>query len=361
MLKKASLVLSIILCASLAVAAQIESPKLTPVASTEDQARLIREGIVLHDNKNYDGAIRKYEEVLKENPHNVEAIYEMGYSYSEKQDHKQSLEIAYRGARYKSELRVGFYLLAGNSLDLLGQAEKAIDVYKAGIKLMPNASLLHFNLGITYANSRKLAEARKSFKKAVSLNANHAGSHYSLGNLFYLEDYKIPALLALSRFLVLEPNSERSDVAYKTLMAILQAGVSKGKDNQINIVIGMSSKKDEGDFGPAEFALGLSKAADSLEGNEGKTKAQLAVEQFQTFFAILSEQNSRDKPSKFVWAYYIPYFGEMKEKNYVEPFYYYISRRSGDPDVKKWLDENYRRVNEFLNWSKQYQWPRVEV
>jgi tetratricopeptide (TPR) repeat protein len=345
---------------SLSVAAQIESPKLTPVESTENQARLIKEGIALHDNKNYDAAIKKYEEVLKENPDNLEAIYEMGFSYSEKQDYKQSLEIAYRGARYKSPLVTGFYVLAGNSLDHLGQPEKAIEVYKAGIKLQPNVAMLHYNLGITYRNNGKSAEARKSFKKAVSLNANQASSHLALGNLFYSEDYKTPALLALSRFLVLEPNSTRSDDAYKIVMKILQGGVTKGEGNQINIVVGMSGKKDEGDFGPADLALGLSSAVDSIEENKGKTKAQLAVEQLQTFFAILSEQNSKDKRSKFVWAYYIPYFGEMKDKNHVEPFYYYISRRSSDPDVKKWLDDNYRRVNEFLNWSKQYQWPRVE-
>jgi len=106
--------------------------------------------------------------------------------------------------------------------------------------------------------------------------------------------------------------------------------------------------------------LGLSKAADSLKENKGKTKAQLAIKQLDTFLSILSEIDQKENRSKFVFKYYVPYFSEMKRRSFVEPFYYYISRSGDDQDVKTWLEGNFRRVNEFLSWSRQYQWPRVE-
>jgi tetratricopeptide (TPR) repeat protein len=286
----------------------------------------------------------------------------MGFSYFEKKDYRKSLEAAYRGAKYKSELLPRFYVLAGNALDNLGDSKKAVDVYKAGLKISPTTPLLHFNLGITYLRMSKPEEARKSFKTATALAPNYSSAHLRLGYVFYEGGYKTPALLAISRFLVLEPSSERSDVAYKIFQELLQGGVSQGKNpNDINISVNMSDKKDEGNFGAVDLVIGLTKAGDFLEKNKGKTKAQLAVGQLETYFAILAEQNTKENQSKFVWKYYVPYFNEMKQRGYVEPFYYYVSRRTKDEEVQKWLSENFRRVNEFLNWSKQYQWPKVEV
>ncbi len=361
MLKKTILMSIVLLLSAYAIAAQVESPKLTPVAPTENQQRLTREGVALHDQGKYDAAAAKYEEVLKENPDNVETLYEITLTYFTKKDYRKSLEFAYRGARYKSNLLGEFYVVIGSSLDDLGDSKKAIEVYKAGIKLAPNAALLHYNLGITYGRIGKPEEARKSLKKSLSLNPNHASSHLALGDLFYKGDYKTPALLAMSRFLMLEPDSPRSATAYRVFKEILQGGVSQDENTKhINVVVTMSDKKDEGDFGPVDMAIGLTKAGDYLEENKGKTQSQLAVAQLNTYFAILSEQNSKGNQSKFVWKYYVPYFSEMKKRNYIEPFYYYVSRSSDNAEVKKWLEENFRRVSEFLNWSKQYQWAKAE-
>src|SRR5687768_10719859 len=126
-----------LLCAA-ATARQLPDLKLEAAPSTEQQTLAVREGIALHDRGDFDGAIRKYEAVLAENPSNALALYEMSFAYSEKKDYKKALEVAYRGAQYKSEHLAGFYLLIGNNLDLLGEPDKAIEVYRKGIKLFPN-------------------------------------------------------------------------------------------------------------------------------------------------------------------------------------------------------------------------------
>jgi Tfp pilus assembly protein PilF len=341
------------------VSAQIDAPKLTTVPSTESQQQLIIEGIALHDNQDYDGAIRKYEEVLKENPDSIEAMWELCLSYYTKGDYQKSLDTAYRGARYRSPYLVNFYTSAGNNLDNRGDAKKALEFYEAAIKVAPDDALPHYNMAITFRRIGRREEARKSVKRSVVLDPNRPSSHLVLGDLFYSGGYSTPALLALSRFLILEPKSERASDAYTVVLKLLQAGVTAGdKPGDTIIMMVDSPKKDEGDFGAIDLALGLSRAAGSLEKNKGKTKAQLAVDQLNTFLSILSEIDKKENKSKFVFKYYVSYFFEMKKRNYVEPFYYYISRVSNDPDVEKWLDGNFRRVSEFLSWSKQYEWPQ---
>ncbi|HTG93725.1 MAG TPA: tetratricopeptide repeat protein [Pyrinomonadaceae bacterium] len=339
--------------------AQIEPPKLTPVPSTESQKQRIRAGVALHDQGDYSAAIAKYEDVLKENPTNVLALYELAFTLSAKKEYRKSLEMAYKGAQYQSESLTDFYLLIGNNLDLMGEPKKSVEIYKKALTLKPDDHLLHYNLAVTYNNMGNPEEAKKSLKEATFANPNHPSSHLLLGTIWYKTRYRTPALFAVSRFLIIEPRSQRSPNAFNVLQEILKGGVSEGqKPNQINIAVDFAASKDEGDFGTVDLVLGLSRAAGMTEKDKSKSEVQLFVDQLETVLAIMSETDPKGDKTKFTWRYYIPYFVEMKKNNYVEPFAYYISQTSRFAGVKQWLADNGTRLNEFLSWSKNYQWPK---
>lgn len=337
-------------------AQKLPEPKLDPVPSTPAQDQLINEGIALHDRRDFDGAISRYEQVLKENPSNVLALYEMSFSYFEKKDYRKSLELAYKLAEYKSDLLHRVYVQIANAQDELGDPKKAIETYKAGLNRFPSDFLIHFNLAITYNRLGVYEEARNAVKKSAGFNPQHPGSHMLLASLFDRGGYKIPAVLAASRFLVLEPNSQRSAGALGLLLRNLQAGVSQGKDaNTINIFVDPSSKKDEGDFGAIDLVISLSKAANKTEANKNKTEMELLVGNFDTLFAILGEQKPDN--SKFTWKYYVPYFVEMKKHGHVEAFVYYTNQHRASPEITEWLAQHRQTVASFLAWSKSYPWP----
>ncbi|HEV7743537.1 MAG TPA: tetratricopeptide repeat protein [Pyrinomonadaceae bacterium] len=342
--------------------AQSDPPNLNPTPSTGQQGLMIEEGIAQHDRGNYDAAIKLYEAVLAKNPNNVEALYELSSSLSQKNDFHSSLETAYKGAKYKSDLLGAFYLQIGNNLDLLGEPEKSVEAYKAGIKLLPGMYMLPFNLAVTYRGMGQLDDARDAAKRAIALNPDHAGSHALLSALWKEGGYRVPALLAACRFLVLEGRSERAPAVLQTVMESMAGTATTGaeKPNQINILINPSAKKDEGDFGATEMALSLSKAVSMTEKNKGKTPIQLLVAQFESFFAVMSEQSDKGDRGKFAWKYYVPYFNEMKQKNFVESFVYYITQSDGNEETLKWLAANKARVGDFLAWSRLYAWPRAD-
>ena len=139
----AVLIVALVLLAKVSWAQKLEAPKLEPTPSTESQQQLIKEGVALHDQGGYDGAISRYEQVLRENPSNVEALYEMSFSYYLKQDCQKALEMSFKAAQYKSDLLGRIYGQIGNCQDDLGRPKEAIETYKAGLKLLPANSLLH--------------------------------------------------------------------------------------------------------------------------------------------------------------------------------------------------------------------------
>src|ERR1700674_4851872 len=93
------LVVALLLLAKVSWAQKLEPPKLEPTPSTESQKQLIKEGVALHDQGDYDAAISRYEQVLRENPKNVEALYEMSFSYYLKKDCQKSLEMAFKAVQ----------------------------------------------------------------------------------------------------------------------------------------------------------------------------------------------------------------------------------------------------------------------
>jgi tetratricopeptide (TPR) repeat protein len=115
MAKRRTLIATILLLTSTGLAGQeIKPPSLTPAPQTDMHRNLLQEAVRLHDKGNYDGAIAGYLEILKENPDDISALYELGFSYFAKRDYQKSLEIANKGAQHKSDLLAGFYTLIGN-------------------------------------------------------------------------------------------------------------------------------------------------------------------------------------------------------------------------------------------------------
>jgi tetratricopeptide (TPR) repeat protein len=337
---------------------EIGAPKLTPVPTSEKHDKIIRDGVALHERGDYAGAIGKYQEVLSESPGDIFALHELGFSLFANKDYKKSLEVGLKGARYKSKSLAHFYVLIGNSLDHLKERDKAINAYKSGIKLFPDEAQLHFNLAVTYIGGNKLDEAKESLKVAVASDPNHRSGHFGLAQLYDVGGYKIPVVLALSRFLVLEPSSPRSGPALQRLHFLMEGGASKKEGESVTIFVDPSAKKDEGDFSTFDLALSLFSASRHIEKNKNRSQMQSIVDDFTSLFGMLSGPEAGKRQQGFAWNYYRPYFAEMKARNYVEPFCYYIHQSANSEEVANWLTKNYGKVNEFLSWSKSFQWPK---
>jgi tetratricopeptide (TPR) repeat protein len=336
---------------------KIELPTLIPKPLTAEQRVTMNEGIKLHDNRRYDEAIAVYKKVLAENPDSPEVLYETAYSYFAKNDFQNSIEYSLKAARYKSDFLPIIYVMLGNVLDDSKQPQKAIEVYNLGLKINPENYLLHFNLGVTHRRLGKWQEARESFKKSAALNSAHGSSQLFLADTYYENKYRVPALLAATRFLILEPNTERTERATKIIGEVLRGGASKGnKPNQIDIFVSTDSPKDEGDFTSVETFLGLSSALQLSKDNK-KTSAQIIESQYASIIETLSSAEDKNK-TKFIWKYYLPYFREMSKRGYLETLANIVSLKTGDESARQWLKNNEAKLVEFIQWSEKYPFPK---
>jgi tetratricopeptide (TPR) repeat protein len=335
---------------------KLPKPKRIPAPATPHQQRLIKEGIALHESGDHDGALAKYKQALAESPDQVHALHEMSLTYFAKKDYENAMALARQGAEFKSNLLPSFYATLGSGLDETGKRDEAVEIYKAAIKQVPDFPLLHYNLGLTLIRSGKHGDAKQALQKGLLLDPNHRSSHLLLGGLYREMGYRVPAILALSRFLALEPDTPRSVQVLPVLQGLIAGNVTKGdKPGHINITLSLTpdSMKDEGDFGPTEVAMSMSVAAATMEKEKKSSPYKALV---ATYGIIASTISSKGKG--FAARYYAPYFAAIDKAEHTEAFVALAWQTGKVHGAAEWQKENEAKLHEFRSWSAGYQWSK---
>src|SRR5262245_50107199 len=73
-----------------------------PATPTPAETTTLRLGIMLYDQRKYDEAIDRFEEVLKDNADNTVALYELALAYSGRKETQKAIDLAARGTQYKA-------------------------------------------------------------------------------------------------------------------------------------------------------------------------------------------------------------------------------------------------------------------
>lgn len=357
-----------VLCAALLAApvgavAQPGAPVGTPSTMTADQERVIREGVELHDKGEFDAAIAKYQSVLDEQPGNVVALFELAYSCLAKRDFDRTIETARKGAAFKSDLLPLFYDVIASALEGKGQPQQAIETYKQGIALAPGTAVLYYNMAVTYRESLHDADqARAALKTAASLAPLNADVHLLLGQVYQAAGYTTPAVLALSTYLVIEPSGAQALKGYALWRALLKGsvdplpGASASDAAARAMAPAVPAKTDEGDFSATDRQIAPSYKAMMAKMDEGATEIAALVSQVDALLATLPA--APGQPPSFVASHYVPFYRDLRQNNYVEPFVYWASQRAPVPGVREWIGANEARVRQFLDWASKYAWPQ---
>lgn len=355
MTSKIIYVMSIVIF-SLQVYAQ--TPLLKPQPSNPEQDSLINKGTILHDQGKYDEAISAYRAVLKKNPSNVIALYELSYSLFANKDYDGALQSSMEGIKYQSKHHALFYLNIASALDNLGKTDEAIKTYHTGIQIDPMDHLFPYNLGLTYYRNKQPDSARFYFQKAMELNPFHPTSNLGLSFVYRDMGKKIPRLFALSRFLILEPSSQRSKDALSQILGIFDTytSIDVADSQKINVTVTPDSDDVDGDMSVLDLSLAVTQATRSTDAGKGKTDVQWRVHAFQSFFQIMLELCEKQSFHGFCWNYYAPFFIEMQHHGLTETFVYFISKCSESDEVDEWMKSHNEKVKEFIAWNKKYRW-----
>jgi tetratricopeptide (TPR) repeat protein len=357
-------VTSLILLLSLVLGQQVSHPihlpNLDPPTKdarepTDSEMATLKAGVALFQQKKFDEAITKYQEVVAANPDSVKAIYEIALTYAAKGDRTKALDVVLPTLQYRSPDLDRCYSLVGSMLDELNAPNDAVTVYEAGLAALPKSGTLYYNKAVTELDSLKdPAAALITLKRGAVAAPTHAGVQFLLARLFLADDLRTPGLLALSRALMLEEGTQRTVDVYKMWYGLLQQNGSKGANGQTELHVNPEKKTTEGQLVQLDLQIALSQIATATEN---QTFGERLVAQWNGLLGVWSKSTAGDDADKMLWTYYMPYFMEMRAQKLVEPFVHFVSQYVNAPGIREWIASHQDAMQAFVVWNKAYAWP----
>jgi tetratricopeptide (TPR) repeat protein len=339
-------------------------PILAAESKKQDPARdfdqRFAEGVRLHDAGQYDAAIAVYRDLLKDYPKNPRVLYEVAFSSLSGGKPKDAVDYAARCLKQRSKYDSECHQIMGNAYDDLGEHTKGEKAFRDGLREVPRARLLHFNLGVNLMNQKKTADGIAEFQAGLQEEPEHPGSWRALGVALQMAGQRARSFVAFARFLTLEPDSQRSPAAASGLWNLLFEGVKStpkeegGKPGDVSITI--PPPKEGDDPATAErLVISMVAASRYLDEWKDKSDAQFFAHALEEVLAILTELDDSAKTKDPFWSVVaLPYYRNAREAGHLEAMAYSVRRSLKDPDTLRWLADHAEAVDHYRAWSEAW-------
>jgi tetratricopeptide (TPR) repeat protein len=318
-----------------------------PARAQSDANDLIKQGIALHNQGKYTEAIDKFNEVLKTDPENAYANYEMAFSlYAAKKPKDAIPHIDKAVKSSNTSLSVAAYSLLATIYDEGNQSQKAIETYNTAIKINPDYPQIYYNLAVAYSRNQQYAEAETSVIEAIKHNPKHANSQRLYALVTFHQNKRVNALLGFCSFLLLGPNGPLSAEAYGNIQHIIQGGVLKDDKGKSAIPVSAQDEKETGTLNLGISMVVLSGQSKKLSGTD------LLAYQLKGIFTLAGQLSEKKTDKTFFDKFFAEYFYKLAQSNHMPTFARMVASSANKDEAAKWMKDNTPQWNAMNDWLK---------
>ncbi|RPI20166.1 MAG: tetratricopeptide repeat protein [Acidobacteria bacterium] len=186
-------------------------------AGVEELKKFFDEGIQLSKAGQHEQAIEAFKKAAEKDADQPAVWANMGSSYGKLKQYDQAIDSYNKAIALKPD-DSALYQNLGSIYSETGNLDKSKEMYEKAASLAtaldPKAAATqYYNIGVTYINSGKNAEAAEALLKALEVDPNHAEAHYQLGLTQIGLDKMADAVTHLKKYLELAPTGENAEVA----------------------------------------------------------------------------------------------------------------------------------------------------
>ncbi|MGA1826537.1 MAG: tetratricopeptide repeat protein, partial [bacterium] len=162
-----------------------------------------------HKAGRLDLAEKLYRHVLKDDPHNADALHSLGIIAHQKGKQKTAVDLL-RRAISNNKHNPYFHNNIGLILAAHGRNDEAIKAFRIAVSMKLDYADAHYNLGCALKNQGLPDEAATSFTKALQLKPDFVEAWYNLGNAQQAESQFEAAIESYNHALRLKPSFEKA-------------------------------------------------------------------------------------------------------------------------------------------------------
>ncbi|MDB5155499.1 MAG: Tetratricopeptide repeat protein [Mucilaginibacter sp.] len=302
-----------------------------------DADALVRQGTVLHDAQKYDEAIAKYNEALKVDPDNLNALYEKGFTLYASGKADDAIPLLEKVANSNTSPHA--FAVLGNIYDDRNDFGRAISCYTKGIAAFPKDGNLWYNLGVSYMRQNKNQQAEDAAIESIKINRKHLNSYRLYALATYSQGKHECSLLAWCNYLMLVPQPKQSAEACNYIKNILHYSINGG-----NIVIKGTDEQSR------VQQMDIAAAVSSIDPLMTSPKPVDSLgTQLASVFRIVNVKKEKFN-SAFFSKYFCDFFGAMEKTKYMDVFTHYITVSMAPAENLAWLKARPDEIKGFNEW-----------
>lgn len=329
--------IAILLCNSINSYSQENNPLI-------NSGEVIKQAFIQQQKNNYKEAVKLFDKVSKSDTNYFMAYFEKINTLQADSLNEEALQLALKGIKLFPENYSKFAMQAANSLDVLHRPKEAIAYYDTAMKINPNEYLIPFNMAITYFKMEAFDSAKLYFQKTILINPFHANSHYLLGEIYALQGDVIPATLAFSTYLLVQPEGNLYSKAIGKISDIIN-----GTDEVKELIAKNNNSRDKAYRDIEELVF--SKIALSNKYKSIIKLEDVIIKQLQAINEKL-EYNAANK--SFAMQYYVPFYYNNFKDGYFEPLIYSMFASVDIKPISNWRKSNGKTLDKFTDYASQY-------
>ena len=152
----------------------------TPEAALRQLPALFQRALAFHRQGQLALAQAVYEQILKIQPRNADALHLLGVSAAQMQNPRKAVELLDQAIELKPNVAAA-YNNRGSALKELGRFAEALADYERAIAIEARYAEAHFNRGVVLQELKQSAAALASYAQAIAVKPDFAGAYYNRG------------------------------------------------------------------------------------------------------------------------------------------------------------------------------------
>lgn len=309
--------------------------------------------IDLMNEGNFKEAIKLLEKAQKLDPDRIDYPYEIAYALYSNEKYANAIGVLESLKDHPDVTELIFQLL-GNAYDNTGKPDKAIEIYKQGLKSFPNSGRLYLEQGIVEYYREKYDNAIDYWEKGVEVDPTFSSNYYWLGKIFSYTEERIWSILYGEIFINLERNSDRTVEMSKILFDTYKESIYINSDTSGGVrfskVMTVDPKKK---FKiPFQIAFGLTMTM-SLAINIIYEDQEISIGTINTIRQNFISNWYNQKRNKDYPNLLFDFQKLLKEKGFFDAYNYRFLMKGNEEEFAEWYNNNESIFNEFADWYNE--------
>lgn len=309
-----------------------------------------RAALKLEAEGKVEEALSLFREAQQLNPESALYPYEIAYIFYMKEDYKGAIAIMEKILNL-ADMENVVYQLLGNSYDMLGNREKAMETYKAGLERFPTSGNLYLEMGNLYWAKEEYNDALEWYEKGIEIDPAFPSNYYRATRIYCHSNNAVWGMLYGEIFMSLEPNSKRTEeiskLLYDTYRERIKINSDKSKSYDFaSNAVEISDKTNIEDF-KLPFGLAVYEPLLGIAIAVEKSIDLDALNRIRTFMVKQYFAMGHDKKYPNIL---FDYQKSIADAGHLEAYNYWLLMKGDPQGFDTWQSNNPDKAKSFFAW-----------